>query len=352
MPQNSYLPPEILDHTIDLLDNEPETLKQCCIVSKSWVPRTRKHLFADIRFQSASDLESWKKTFPDVASSPAHYARTLFIGCPQSVVGADAEEGGWIQAFSGVQRLDVDNGTRFLKPLEISLTPFHRFSPTLKSFRICPILFPFPQVFDLIHSYPLLEDLTMDGRDESWFNPYDEDPHRPQPVLPSTSPVFTGSLEFHISGGAVNAARRLLDLPNGLHFRSLALTWGRVEDLWWITEFVARCSRALESLDITYIFRRTSPSYQVRANNLIAFPSWVGVGLVRPLESNKTPWCGFSIRITEHRMDQHGTQHHHTRASRPSTNFHLFAFPIDFLQYRCRYQAVNWRRDLQGVVGP
>ncbi|KAF9643160.1 hypothetical protein BDM02DRAFT_3081141, partial [Thelephora ganbajun] len=49
-PRQFHLPPEILDYIIDLLHDKPETLKQCCLVSKSWVSRTRKHLFADIEF--------------------------------------------------------------------------------------------------------------------------------------------------------------------------------------------------------------------------------------------------------------------------------------------------------------
>jgi len=251
-----HLPPEILDYIIDLLHDEPETLKQCCIVSKSWVPRTRIHLFADIKFRSASELESWKKTFPVIANSPARQAHTLFVGCARFVRAADAEEGGWIRAFSSVKRLDVDNDSRYLKASEVSLTPFYKFSPTLKSLRISPILFPFPQVFDLILSFPLLEDLALDGRNESWF--HGGNLHRPQTVVPSTSPVFSGSLIFHILGGAGNPAGQLLDLPNGLHFRNIALSWGRVEDLWWITELVEKCSHTLESLDIDYTFRRTS----------------------------------------------------------------------------------------------
>jgi hypothetical protein len=55
---NPDLPPEILDYIIDLLHDEPETLKRCCLVSKSWVPRTRKHLFADIGFQTEEHLKS------------------------------------------------------------------------------------------------------------------------------------------------------------------------------------------------------------------------------------------------------------------------------------------------------
>ncbi|KAF9644805.1 hypothetical protein BDM02DRAFT_3066647, partial [Thelephora ganbajun] len=49
-PYHVCLPPEILDYIVDFLHDTPETLKQCCLVSKSWVSRTRKSLFADIEF--------------------------------------------------------------------------------------------------------------------------------------------------------------------------------------------------------------------------------------------------------------------------------------------------------------
>ncbi|KAF9642570.1 hypothetical protein BDM02DRAFT_3105483, partial [Thelephora ganbajun] len=45
-----HLPPEVCDYIVDLLHNKPDTLGWCCLVSRSWIPRTRKHLFADIKF--------------------------------------------------------------------------------------------------------------------------------------------------------------------------------------------------------------------------------------------------------------------------------------------------------------
>ena len=67
-----YLPLETLDYIVDLLHDESPALKECCLVSKSWIPRTRRHLFAHIRFYSADNLKSWKKTFPDptIISTP------------------------------------------------------------------------------------------------------------------------------------------------------------------------------------------------------------------------------------------------------------------------------------------
>ena len=105
---NPHLPLEILDDIIDLLYNKPDALKRCCLVSKSWVPRTRKHLFARIELRSSSNLESWKKTFPDVANSPGYHARSLFA-CARLVAASDGEEGGWIRAFSGIKSLRIDD---------------------------------------------------------------------------------------------------------------------------------------------------------------------------------------------------------------------------------------------------
>jgi len=108
---NPHLPPEIHDYTVDFLHDKPATLKQCCLVSKSWVPRARRHLFASINFDSVDDLEAWKETFPDPTNSPAYHTRSLFVGCPRLVTVVEAEEGGWIRAFSRVVRLKVH--TRF-----------------------------------------------------------------------------------------------------------------------------------------------------------------------------------------------------------------------------------------------
>ena len=168
------LPPDIFDDLVDLLHDEPELLKECCLASKSWVPRTRKYLFANITFLSAADLGSWKETFPDSANSPAYHTRTLVIRCTELVTVSDAEEGGWIRAFSGVANLEVTvNHTLWYgKASAISWAPFRRFAPTLKSLHVFPVTIPCPQLFDLVLSSPLLEDLYLRCKDESTDNGY------------------------------------------------------------------------------------------------------------------------------------------------------------------------------------
>src|ERR1700753_32043 len=105
------LPPEISDYIADILHDEPGTLKQCCLVSKTWVPRTRKLLFGRINFKQPAEVDAWKKIFPDPANSPGFYTHSLSIRCAEVFTIADVEEGGWMQAFFNVVRLDVSNAT-------------------------------------------------------------------------------------------------------------------------------------------------------------------------------------------------------------------------------------------------
>jgi len=105
---NLRLPTEILDHVVDLLRDTENALRNCCLVSKSWIPRTRKHLFTDVDFLTEKQLESWKEAFPDPSTSPAHHTKALFIACPCiRVAVADAKAGGWIRGFSCVVHLKV-----------------------------------------------------------------------------------------------------------------------------------------------------------------------------------------------------------------------------------------------------
>ena len=103
---NPHLPAELLDHIVDLLYDCETALRNCCLVSKQWIPRSRRHLFADITFDTEKQLKSWKETFPDPSTSPGHYARSLYVNFFK-VTAADAEAGGWIRGFSRVVFLTV-----------------------------------------------------------------------------------------------------------------------------------------------------------------------------------------------------------------------------------------------------
>ena len=60
---NHHFPPELLDYIVDLLRDSQGVLGNCCLVSKSWIPRTRRHLFENIRFDTGKREQSWKEMF-------------------------------------------------------------------------------------------------------------------------------------------------------------------------------------------------------------------------------------------------------------------------------------------------
>ena len=70
------LPPEILDYIIDLTGGNSRILRACSLVAKSWVARSRMHLFRDIRLHF---YHNWQKVMPVGPTSPAIYTRTLTL---------------------------------------------------------------------------------------------------------------------------------------------------------------------------------------------------------------------------------------------------------------------------------
>jgi len=98
------------------------------------------------------------------------------------------------------------------------------------------------EVFDLVCSFPCLEDLALDSFGYVQDGPWN---------TPSTSPRLTGSLELRgMVEGMQSITRGLLDFPNGLHFTTIIVTWIVEEDVWSTVDLVSRCSDTLQSLTI------------------------------------------------------------------------------------------------------
>ena len=257
---NLYLPPEILDYIAKFLHDDPNTLRDCCLVSQSWVPRARKHLFADVGLRTEENLESWKRLFSDPSTSPAHFAKSLYIGCALAVTAADAEAGSWLKCFVRIAHLRVEAPEMYLREPVISLIPFCRLLPTVKSLHVKSAGFPPSRIFDLIRSFPLLEDLAVAGN-RDWVDDGDSSDGPLTFDQSSNPPALSGSLKLCLDAGMKPISSRLLSIPGGIHFRKLTLTWHRREDLLSILELVGKCSHTLESLDITCYQYGTSIRY-------------------------------------------------------------------------------------------
>ena len=257
MPQ-PHLPPEITDHIIDLLHDQPDTLGNCCLASRSFINRARKYLFEDIGFESSpKDLEVWKKTFPNPKKSPAHHTRSLFVGCTEIVTDEDAKEGGWIESFSEVVRLELWDGAWDGPVVNHSFHPFHVLSK-VKHLRVCFTTIPPSKLLKTICSFPQLEDLDI-----SDFHTGANGTDGGEPIVwpPDFQfPPLTGTLVLRPSRPDC-ITRLLLAVPGCLRFRKIIWEEYHPERLEGVMAVVERCSDTLECIDITRPIRGKSYTF-------------------------------------------------------------------------------------------
>ena len=211
------LPPEIIDLIVGHLYYKRTTLKACCLVSKSWVPRARRHLFARVDFWLPQSIRSWVKAFPDPSNSPAHHTRTLRIDASVIIPMANSNTRPLVRSFHLVTALSVRGWRRKGGSSE---------------------------VVHLICSFPLLKDLWLQ------FSVMDSNIGANVWDAPSISPKLNGSLV--LKGDAVcPIIPRLLNLPGGLHFARITVSCS-IKYAESIPDLVSRCSDTLESLQIRY----------------------------------------------------------------------------------------------------
>ena len=258
MSSSTNLPPEIFDLIIDHLHDEPTTLRACSLVSKSWVPRTRRHLFdrVELDMEYGPFLESWMGFFPDPSTSPAHHTRFLVFRRFLAIAADATDILTHTRSFCHITGLEVTT-TSAKNDHRLSLFPLHGLSPTLKSLSLDYELLPVSEILNLICSFPLLEDLTLGSYSfgkgtEGWD-------------IPSTSPKLTGTLV--LNNDHLLITRGLLSLPNGLHFSKITLV-RPVEDAELTMEVASKCSDTLEFLSIRYYRRRAFSSVSVVGHHL------------------------------------------------------------------------------------
>ena len=133
-------PPEIFDLVIDHLHGDRNTLKKCSLVSKSWIPRTRKYLLSEVTFKSNRQLQNLKDAFPYPGGwSPTHHTEFLDVGHLGMLTPAYTE---WLRSsFTNVTRFRVNTTHAGHTPL--SDVHWHNLAA-------------------IIRAFPALEDLTMD----------------------------------------------------------------------------------------------------------------------------------------------------------------------------------------------
>jgi hypothetical protein len=162
------LPPEIVDFIIDFVDNV-RTLKACSLVSKSWVARSRVHLFREVVLFTH---RRWQKIISVGRASPARYTRSL------TLTQGSTAPGQWIitdilypflrhlQDFKNIQKLVLDGWI----PSEFTegglKKYFGLFGPHLRSLELVGGRTTSEPLLILLGLLPNLEDLSLNQRFE------------------------------------------------------------------------------------------------------------------------------------------------------------------------------------------
>ena len=166
----------------------------------------------------------------------------------------------WIHSFRHLVKLTVC--TFGWKDDRVSFILFRGLSPTLKSLSLYCSSAPFPEIFNLISSFPLLGDLEL-KRGDRWRNIDGRD----IPSIPS-KPTASSDLE----GDYRPIGRGPLCLPDRSRLSRIIIS-RPVEDAKTVMDLVSKCSDTLESLCVEYVPFGAFPSaWLPRSINTLPLP--------------------------------------------------------------------------------
>jgi len=202
---------EILDH---LVDSDLRSLQACALVSKSWIPSCRRHIFHTVDLTSGM-MDRWFDTFPVPEESPAHHVRGLRV----SFEGVDWFPDKFFEhapQFTNVQGLFLLQGS--CCPVA-RLPSLWRLPESVTSLTIGAGGVGLVEIWDIMARLPNLDNFSLYGS----YIPAD----RRELLGTGTVPKgrFTGKLLLygtqHASGDVTNM---LLEIPTGLHFTHVVIS--------------------------------------------------------------------------------------------------------------------------------
>ena len=242
------IPQEIIDEILDHLatNSAYESLRSCALVSKSWVPSCRRHLFHTAFFTSR-DMTRWLKMFPVPAESPAHHVRELRF----SIAGFDTTVperfSGHISWFTNAESVAFGGEG---PSQSLWIPPFWSLPQSITSLTLSANGITLSRVQDVMAKLPNLQDLSLSG----------------VLTLVSTGAFLWETAPRRLGGklllnGLANkyVMDMLLEIPTGLHFTEIQARGARICLLSTVM-LAEACSRTLEKLTYAVsIYCRSHP---------------------------------------------------------------------------------------------
>ena len=238
-------PQDIIDEILDHLaaDSDFESLRACVLVSRSWVPSCRRHLFHTLDL-TWGKMDRWLYAFPVPEESPAYHFRALRI----TISGINWFPDKFFEhapRFMNVRKLSFFGGERCLGsrlPSRWKL-PESVTSLTIEASNGVGLV----EIWDIMARLPNLDDLSLWG----FFVPAD------RCALRGIGTVLRGRFGGELVLGTVYAnyecTNLLLEMLAGLPFIKVEINCAR-EYIPSVIRLVEACSKTIVklSLDVRY----------------------------------------------------------------------------------------------------
>ena len=205
------IPQEIIDEILDHLAADPRLrplgLQPCALVSKSWVPSCRRHLFYAIFF-TPGDILRWLNTFPVPEECPAHHVRDLMFSL-KGYYTAPQRFFEYVPWFENVERVTLLEHEGFWPPETLSPG---RLPQSATSLTIDADAATLLQIRDIMVQLPYLNDLSLSGF------PAKVEGKTLQGMGATLGGRFRGKLRLLKGHANEDTINMLLEIPTGLHF--------------------------------------------------------------------------------------------------------------------------------------
>ena len=249
------VPQEIIDEILDHLAVDIQVdgglavryLRSCALVSKSWIPLSRRFLFHTILFTS-KNVDKWLSMFPVPEESPARHVKDLYlvVGDRNSVPEQFLEYTPW---FTNVERMAL-LGAGELQPWW-RIPSSWRLPQSVTSLNIKASVVTLTLLQIIMGQLPNLDDLSLSGCIRA------ADRGKSPGVRTVLRGRFGGRLGLDDEYASEEVIDMLLEIPTGLHFTEVDIRTTR-ECFLSTVKLAEACSKTLVKLSYRASFRRKS----------------------------------------------------------------------------------------------
>lgn len=243
-----YLPLEIVEEIIDVLIGDTTSLLSCSLVSIGWVHRSRRHLFAEIKLHSLSDLHFW---FQSGLGPSSNHVRGLDLAQDDELkwIIPDSPPGVFndFTSFRNVQSLTFTALDLTLFDEHALIRSFGHFSERLTSLSVKGMTVHPDALLFFVCMFPKLDNLKLEYLTMGKATiPYQ---------TPAVTPRFRGKLALSgIKSNGTPLIAPFVDPPLPMAFEDVCVVDCRFETPQPLKELFVNCQATMKKIKVSKIF--------------------------------------------------------------------------------------------------